>query len=175
MYNKLNQLQVGQALGKDRKTISRWTKDGMPRSADKTYSLPACVSWLIEREKEAAIGDKAMSAGDSPALERYRLARAAMAELDLQTKKGELISVDAVHRQWALQVAEVAAGLEHLADRLPPILVGTTREEMQKTIKDEVWRLRDTYARGKQYCELGDELRALVAEFIDNKNRSTNV
>jgi phage terminase Nu1 subunit (DNA packaging protein) len=154
MFNELNGIQLGQAIGKDRRTVTRWTKAGMPRNKDKTYCLPKVVEWLLEREKESALSDQAMAgAGDSPALERYRLARAAMAEMDLKIKEGELIHVNEVHRAWALRVAEVAAGLETLADRLPPIMVGKTREEMQQVIRDEVWRLRDSYARGGQYCE----------------------
>jgi hypothetical protein len=157
MYYNLNQIQVGQALARDRKTIARWTHAGMPRNKDGSYSLPAIVNWLVEREVAAATSDQAMKGApaaeaDSPALERYRSARAAMAELDLKVKKGELISNGDVARGWALRVAEVAAGLETLADRLPPLLVGKTREEIRIVIGDEVWRLRDQYARAGKYC-----------------------
>jgi hypothetical protein len=109
---------------------------------------------MLERERESITTDQAMQAtGDSPALERFRMARAAMAELDLKVKEAALIPVDDVYRQWALRVAEVCAGLEFLADRLPPLLAGKRREEMQRVIGDEIWRLRDSYCRTGVHCE----------------------
>lgn len=155
MFNELNGMQLGQAIGKDRRTVTRWTKAGMPRNKDKTYCLPKVIDWLLTREKETLLADQAMAgSADSPALERYRLARAETAELDLQVKRESLIPIDDVHRQWALRVAEVAAGLEVLADRMPPLLVGKSREEMRTVIDGEVWRLRDVYSRNGKYCEI---------------------
>jgi len=154
-FKSMTQTKLAEALGKHRSTIDRWRKAGLPANPDgKTHNLSAVVDWLIGRERESVIADQAMAGtADSPALERYRMARAAMAEMDLKIKEGELIPVDEVHRQWALRIAEVAGGLETFADRLPPLLVGKEREQMRQVIDGEVWRLRDVYSRNGKYCE----------------------
>lgn len=153
-FNKINGVELGHVLGKDRRTVTRWTKEGMPRNRDGTYSAPACVRWWIDKEKDSAVGGSAMSGEcDSPALERYRLARAESSELDLKTKKGELISRDEVIDQWVARMAEICAGMEYLAERLSASLPGKTGDEVRKIVADEVWMLRDTYSRGGKYCE----------------------
>lgn len=46
---------------------------------------------VAERTRPTATGDPLLDGGDSPGLERYRLAKAMHAELDLANRKGELI------------------------------------------------------------------------------------
>ena len=150
MKNQLNATDLAAAIGKTRATIHNWVKnENLPRNKDKSFNLPAVINWMIDRE---IFNGQGAAAADSPALERYREARAAMVELDLKARKGELIESEEVYRQWALRVAELASGLEFLADRLPPLLVGQEREKMQSIISGEVWRLRDQYAREGKYC-----------------------
>ena len=151
MSKLMNATELAAAIGKTRQTIHNWVADGLPRRKDKLFDLPKVIDWLLERERNAAAMDSA-SSNDSPALERYRDARARMAELDLATKEGDLIRIDDVHEQWALRVTEVCSGLEFLADRLSSVLPGKPREEVQKIVSDEVWRLRDSYAREGKYC-----------------------
>lgn len=92
MFNKLNALQLSQAVGCHRTTVHRWIKTGLPRNKDKTFDLPTVIKFLISRERQAAIEEHAFSENcDSPALERYRTARAAMSELDLRIKEGSWI------------------------------------------------------------------------------------
>jgi phage terminase Nu1 subunit (DNA packaging protein) len=153
MYNKINQIQLGHALAKDRKTISRWTKAGMPRNDDKTYDLPACIAWIVEREREAILADQAMAASnDSPALERYRQARAEMSELDLQVKKGALISIAEVHEGWAWRMGEVKQGLLFLAERFSSTLPGQSSERVRSIVNVEVRSLLDNFCRVGKFC-----------------------
>ena len=153
MYNKLNQIQLGHALSKDRKTIARWTKDGMPRNDDKTYDLPACIAWIVEREREAVLADQAMAASnDSPALERYRQARAETAELDLSVKKGELIHVAEVHEGWAWRMSEVKQGLLFLAERFSSTLPGQSPERIRAMVNTEIRALLDNFCRVGKFC-----------------------
>ena len=138
MYNNLSAIQMGHIVGKDRKTIGRWTKNGMPRNKDGTYDAPACVAWLVEREKDSAVGDQAMSGGDSPALERYRLARAESAELDVRSKRGALISSEAVFQEWSERLALVRSMLTTWSAKMPPLLFNKTPDEMQSIIFEAV-------------------------------------
>jgi hypothetical protein len=48
---------------------------------------------LSERSRSTAPGDPLLSGGDSPGLERYRLAKAQHAELDLAERRGQVIDV----------------------------------------------------------------------------------
>jgi hypothetical protein len=48
---------------------------------------------LAERTRSTAPGDPLLSGGDSPGLERYRLAKAQHAELDLAERRGQVIDV----------------------------------------------------------------------------------
>lgn len=57
-----------------------------------------------------------------------------------------------VAKQWAARIAEVAAGLTALADRLPPLLEGKAQADMRHIIDGEAWRMRDHYARKGKFC-----------------------
>ena len=61
--------------------------------------FPAVLEILVQRRaadrtRPISTGDPLLDSGDSPALERYRLAKAMHAELDLAHRKGELIDVE---------------------------------------------------------------------------------
>ena len=151
---KAKRTEIAAIFGVHPATVSRWKDAGCPCDPEGSiYSSPDVHKWLIDRATMDMPKDKDTSTCDSPALERYRIARAAMAELDLKIKEESLIDKDTVSREWALRVSEVAAGLEFLADRLPPLLVGKEREDIRAIIDDEVWRLRDVYSRNGKYCE----------------------
>ena len=49
--------------------------------------------WKPYQKPEASSDDPLLAEGDSPALERYRLAKAKHAELDLEQRRGELIDL----------------------------------------------------------------------------------
>jgi phage terminase Nu1 subunit (DNA packaging protein) len=116
MFNKLNTLQLSQAVGCHRTTIHRWVKVGLPRNKDKTFDLPKVILWMIDREKEAVIDEQALSAAcDSPALERYRTARAAMAELDLEIREGEWVKTSTFDQALAQRAIMFKSDLTTLA------------------------------------------------------------
>lgn len=81
-------------------TVKQWRADGMPGKPGK-YVLNTVSNWLrtdgpwkpYTRASAAAstTEDPLLADGDSPALERYRLAKAKHAELDLEQRKGDLI------------------------------------------------------------------------------------
>ena len=50
-----------------------------------------------EADREASGGDPMLAGGDSPGLERFRMARAKIAELDLAARESSLIPRDKVH------------------------------------------------------------------------------
>jgi len=166
----LNAGQLAESIGKSRQTIHNWLAEGLPRNPDKTFSLPDVISWLLDRE--TALLPPAGQGCDSPALERYRQARAELAELDLAQKRGELISIADVGREWTARVVEVASGLDAFADRLPPLLEDKPREAMRQIIDDEVWRLRDMYYHTGRFCEPPPGLIKLIDNFFAERKAS---
>ncbi len=82
-----------------------------PRNSDGSYSGRDLLSWFAHQ----ASGDVTLGAPtDSPGLERYRMARAKMAELDLAIRRGELIEVAA----WRELMARWANRLRRCGDML---------------------------------------------------------
>jgi len=73
-----------------------------PRNADGTYDGHAVAEWSRNESSDA---DPMLAGGDSPNLERYRAARAALAEMDEAERRGKLVDVDAFAEWFALQVA----------------------------------------------------------------------
>jgi hypothetical protein len=72
-----------------------------PRKPDGTYDAVALVQWFAG----TAGDDPLLSGADSPSLETYRKARAALAELDLAERRGRLVDVDAFVEWWSTSVA----------------------------------------------------------------------
>ena len=73
--------------------------------------------------------------------------------MEREQAEGALIPRDEVATLWAARVVEVTSGLQGLADRLPPLLVGKDRAQIREIIHEEIWRLRDQYARSGKHCE----------------------
>ena len=82
---------------------------------------------------------------------RWRNARAEKEELLVEQVRESLFSKAEVVTEWTERVLTVCAGLEALADRLPPLLAGLTAKEMQPIIKNEIRLLREGYARDGKY------------------------
>ena len=148
-YNNSNVGQLSQALGKHRSTVHRLIKLGLPRNPDKTFSLPKVIDWLCAREREGMRDDVDQN---SPALERFRMARAELAEIELEERRGHFMPLPEIERAWCERVAVVAAGLDNLAGRLPPLLSGKKPDEMREIIRRETNDLRRAYARAGKYC-----------------------
>ena len=72
MSKPLNASQLAAAIGKSRQTVHNWAAEGLPRRPDKNFDLPAVISWMIEREKDAMLDQVDASGCASPELERWR-------------------------------------------------------------------------------------------------------
>lgn len=94
--------EVAFVVGVTRRTVQDWQKRGCPGERGR-YPLRAIIEWckanvwkakpaLVLTGEEAALAD----GSDSPALERWREARAAMAEIDLQQRQGDMVALEDV-------------------------------------------------------------------------------
>ena len=86
---------------------------------------------------------------------RYRLAKAEKEEYLVKQLKGHVVAKEEIYPVWAARVAVVTDGLNALIDRLPPLLEGKSRAEIQDILRDEIWSIRDSYAREGEYCPQG--------------------
>ena len=118
-----SQKDLASAVGVDPATVTQWVRAGFPRTkAGKNryaYCIPCAVSWRLEgrdvkAEAVAALDDLMAAGGDSPALERYRLARAKHAEMDLEERKHTLIPRDKIRGG----LGRFASILRQLGERL---------------------------------------------------------
>lgn len=95
--------EAGRHFSRTAGTIGRWVReDGCPGRAGH-YDLDAIEAWLDARNSDA---DPEMTGAVSPALERFRNARADLAELERDQKRKELVPRHEVHQVMG-QVADV--------------------------------------------------------------------
>src|SRR5262249_47230352 len=72
----------------------------VPRKKSGAYDARALIEWA-----RSAAGDPLLTGNDSASLERYRLARAESAELDLAERRGRLVDCDALAEWWMVEIA----------------------------------------------------------------------
>lgn len=132
-----NQQQVSEFFGVSLNTVMNWSKQGMPGHRG-TYRLDLIAHWLRNDgpwqryDKTNESGDPLLAEGDSPGLERYRMAKAQHAELDLQARKGELIDVDKCRdtiSRWAIVI-------RRMSERLQKRYGAGVSSEIETTLKE---------------------------------------
>jgi hypothetical protein len=102
-----SQSAMARGLGVNRNSIVAWVgKPDFPGGRTGPWSLHEIVPWLIARQKQKApLDDPLLDGPDSPALERYRDARASLSELELEQRRGRLVDVDELGDWWANEIA----------------------------------------------------------------------
>jgi hypothetical protein len=73
-----------------------------------------------------------------------------------------LISIDRVHEGWALRAYGLCNALEQLADRMPPLLEGKSRNEMFGIIKGEIHEFRSNLVRAGGFAASLSELKKWI-------------
>lgn len=127
-------------------TVKRWRADGMPGRPG-MYVLREVSRWLRSEgpwKQHAKIPtiaseDPLLSDGDSPALERYRLAKAKHAELDLEHRKGELIEVDKakdILGRWASLIRRMGEKLSKRYGNEAAIEINDTLGECRSAVAE---------------------------------------
>ena len=125
-------------------TVKRWRSEGMPGKTG-NYILHDISKWLrtegpwkrFERATPS-LDDPLLAEGDSPALERYRLAKAKHAELDLEHRRGELIDRDKcrdVLSRWGTVIRKMGDRLSKRFGLEANQMVGEAIDECQSIVK----------------------------------------
>lgn len=103
------------AMEVSRQTAHDWVKKpDFPEAVEGCYSVRRVAEWRLLRDQELErkrsgpaptspnSDDPLLNAGDSVGLERYRMAKAQLAELDLAEREKVMLSADAVHDGLAI-------------------------------------------------------------------------
>lgn len=129
-------------LGSTRKTVLEWQESGLPRHEDGTYDLAAVFAWVKEHYEGKVAGS-----GNSPALERFRSARAQQEEMRLARLRGELVETAVVQAEWRRIERILVDGLLGLPNRLAQHLAGLQDAPAVYRVLDE--SLRDLLVRSQ--------------------------
>lgn len=147
-----SQKDLASAVGVDPSTVSQWVRAGLPREkAGKNrhrYCIPCAVAFRLRSVESMQSQPGALSiedellagSSDSPALERYRLARAKLSELELEERRESLIPRDRVRNglsRFALILRQLG---ERLGQRYGPeatLSVNDALDDCQRVVDDE--------------------------------------
>lgn len=133
--------------------------DGFPEPKDGKYDVQAIAEWIIKseettpkmRQKANAFlgiedGEDELMAGDSPALERYRLAKAKREELKLAQERKELVELDAYlddeKKRYSIACQLLNALPRILPVRLESLTSKEIEQELQNAVNDILYKLR---------------------------------
>lgn len=131
---------VGWFFGVSVDTVKAWVAQGMP-AEPRRYCLGAIVRWLRSRgpwrQRVCRTPDDLLenAAVSSPALDRYRNARAEREELELQLRKDQVVELEAFYAWYTVEVAvPIRKSLERLQrehgkEALKIVLAGIERSE----------------------------------------------
>ncbi len=139
---RMTATQMGRVFGISRQAFSVWRE--CPRNTDGTWSLPEVVAWKLRRVQEELELEADGSGADSPALERYRAARADRAELEVLEKRNALVSRTDVEARWGRVLAHIVQAFDGLGKVIAPRLARRDEKEIAQTIRAEIHRAIDT-------------------------------
>ena len=156
----VSQAQLVSLLDSSRKVILDWERDGMPVTpaqgkTPKSYDLRQVLPWIKARWLQ-----ESRDAKESPALERYRTARARREELRLEQESGRVAAVGTMAAWWADRVAEARIALTGLGPALAPALAGQDLGTIAELISVRCRAICESLAR-KTEESLNDEANDL--------------
>jgi transcriptional regulator with XRE-family HTH domain len=137
------QTEVAEFFGVSIDTVKNWAKQKMPGSP-RSYRLDKIAIWLrTEGPGSSRIKgeDDPLMDGDSPGLERYRMAKAKLAELDLESRKGELIDREKARDilgRWATLIRRMGERLAKRWGNEAATMVNDTLEECRLIVEESL-------------------------------------
>ena len=130
--NAANATEVGRCCGVTRQAVQKWK---CPRRPDGKYCIPEVVQWRIEKEAMAA---DLSSGAKSPQLERWRRARADMAEDELARRRGDLVEVVEVEAKWGRLLTALRQQLTRLGTSVAMHMPASGRGKARRVVEEEV-------------------------------------
>lgn len=129
------------------RTIGNWHKiKGMPKVKHGLYDLKVVTHWWVEN----IIGIESKKIEEIKL--KYWTWKAEKEKIGVEQAKEELVAREDIAKSWAGRISEVSAALVGFIDRLPPLLVGKSRNEIRQVLDDEFHNLRERYSRDGRHC-----------------------
>jgi hypothetical protein len=122
---------VCEIFGVTRQSLNIWHREkGCPRNAgETTYDLPAMLAWFEKFIRAKVSGQAAPDVNPLQAVKAERL------ELELRTRKGELVEVESVKAGLLARERALLAILEHRPEELAQMLAGKTKQEIKPVLE----------------------------------------
>lgn len=141
---KLNKSDMADCLGISRTAFSQWIKKGCPyeqkgsQSGQWVFDTAAVIRWREEQAALNAMGDTADIDLDE-ARRRKTAAEAALVEIEVSKRRGEVIEIEHVAEAVGEDYANVKAKLLALPTKLAPQLIGMENPvEIQAILADMI-------------------------------------
>lgn len=136
---RVNRARFADIVGKSLNTVTNWLSEGMPYvespgGGHREWVLDSgeCIGWLISRAKDDKHAGGGNTTGDAKT--RRMLAEAALKELQLREKQGDLISVDDATNLAAESFAVVKSRLRAIPRNLAQELSKEQRDILTREI-----------------------------------------
>lgn len=155
--------RVRRVLSVSNQTLTMYRKIGFPESTNTAVNACDVIKWF--RNKWIDLRDNSggddMGAGGSPALERYRIARAEQEEIKLQLQKKDLVSIDDIIDVVVDILTSVWSQIVIYRNKLPAILYLKSALQIKNILS-------------KETDSLGNKIQSKVMELSKQKaDRST--
>jgi len=163
----VSRVELATFFGVSSRTLTNWSRIGMPRAARGRYDLRTVLDWWLENIHESETKQETKDEPLLAAKRKYWAAKATREEFRADAERGGLLPKEEVVAAWCARAAEMIALLQSLEDRLPSLLEGRSRAEMREIVQQEVYELRRAYVRaGTHTPEPSDQS---VAEYLERK------
>jgi phage terminase Nu1 subunit (DNA packaging protein) len=141
---------IARLLDLSERRIQQLSRDGViPKAERGQYDLVAAVRGYVAYLRDLAV--KAQAGAPDFGVERARLikAKADIAEMEAEGRRGELLPAEAVEAAWTAILARLRARLLVLPDRLAPICVeeatiAGVRDQIRKAVREALLELSET-------------------------------
>lgn len=142
---------LARIFGVSRVTIMDWVQRGAPKKTARGWDVEAFrvwrqanmrpAKWTGKTPEESVSNEDALASGpDSPALDRYRLARAKFFEYELGKQERQLIDREEMH---ALLV-QIAAALRSACETLQRVYGVEARRILEEALDETDRKLKDS-------------------------------
>jgi len=144
------------------RTVQLWAKGGCPKAGHGKWNMQDVVAWWADNIYGGNVPDSDETAKAKQdywkAKARTEEARSRNEKIKADLAEEKVLPLDEIKKAWAWRINEVSTGLGMIPLRLSPLLVGKPEMEIRKILDNELWKIRDNYARtGKFIPELDTE------------------
>ena len=144
---------IAKLLDLSERRVQQLSREGViPKAERGQYDLIGSVRGYVRYLRDQAVRAQAGAPDYAAERARYIRARADLAEMEADTKRGSLIAADDVEAAWIAVLALLRTRLLALPDRLAPHVheqtrVGDTRNLIRATIREVLDDLAETHVQ----------------------------